>query len=188
MALLEEGKPKRWDKRLTGGMPMHLKLSRLKADSGDIKVSVSVLRVDPRQKAIFSLSLCVCVCLSLGYDEIKRLPQLLHIVCLQMGKTKIFIKNPHTLFDLEDQRAVALFPVAVLLQSKARSYICRRRYVRFLAVVDRVGALARGYLARARYRRILYGCVKEAFSTDIRDIHFCYYIIYTDDLNVTPEL
>lgn len=84
----------------------------------------------------------------------------------QMGKTKIFIKNPHTLFDLEDQRAMALFPVIVILQAKARGYVCRRRYVRFLAVIGRVGALARGFLARARYRRLLYGCEKE-FSPQI---------------------
>lgn len=75
----------------------------------------------------------------------------------QMGKTKIFIKNPHTLFDLEDQRTPALFPVAVILQAKFRGYMCRQRYVRFLAVIDRVGALARGFLARIRYRRMLRG-------------------------------
>lgn len=75
----------------------------------------------------------------------------------QLGKTKIFIKNPHTLFDLEDQRTAALFPVAVMLQSKFRAYTCRRRYLHFLAIFRRVGALVRGFLARIRYRRMVKG-------------------------------
>ncbi|CAM9168994.1 unnamed protein product, partial [Laminaria digitata] len=110
-ALLEEGRPKQWDKRYTGGKAIDLKVPRLCADSGDIK----------------------------------------------LGKTKIFIKHPHMLFDLEDQRIPGLFAVAVIIQSKARGFICRWRYVRFLAVIGRVAAVARGFLARLRYRRILDG-------------------------------
>ena len=37
-ALLEEGRPKQWDKRFTGGKTIDLKVPRLCADSGDIKV------------------------------------------------------------------------------------------------------------------------------------------------------
>ena len=74
-----------------------------------------------------------------------------------MGKTKIFIKHPHTLFDLEDQRQPALFPVAVIIQAVARGFVARWRYLRFLAAIGRVGPVARGFLARQRYRRVLYG-------------------------------
>lgn len=74
-----------------------------------------------------------------------------------MGKTKIFIKQPHTLFDLEDQRQPALFAVAVIIQAQARGFVRRWRYVRFLAVIGRVAAVARGFLARQRYYRILGG-------------------------------
>ena len=61
------------------------------------------------------------------------------------------------LFDLEDQRVPGLFAVAVIIQSKARGFICRWRYLRFLAVIGRVAAVARGFLARLRYHRILNG-------------------------------
>ncbi|CAM9723719.1 unnamed protein product [Ectocarpus sp. 6 AP-2014] len=110
-ALLEEGRPKRWESHRTGGQPVTLNVPRLCADSGDIK----------------------------------------------MGKTKVFIKQPHTLFDLEDQRQPALFAVAVIIQSKARGFVRRSRYIRFQAVIGRVAAVARGFLARQRYYRILGG-------------------------------
>lgn len=74
-----------------------------------------------------------------------------------MGKTKIFIKHPHMLFDLEDQRGPALFAVSTIIQAKARGFISRMRYLRFQAVIGRVAAVARGFLARLRYRRILEG-------------------------------
>ncbi|CAM9656497.1 unnamed protein product [Ectocarpus sp. 12 AP-2014] len=111
VALLEEGRPKRWESHRTGGKAVTLNVPRLCADSGDIK----------------------------------------------MGKTKIFIKQPHTLFDLEDQRQPALFAVAVIIQSKARGFVRRWRYVRFQAVIGKVAAVARGFLARQRYYRILGG-------------------------------
>lgn len=37
-ALLEEGKPKQWNPRLTGGRPVALRVPRQCADSGEIKV------------------------------------------------------------------------------------------------------------------------------------------------------
>lgn len=39
-ALLEEGRPKQWDKHFTGGETIDLKVPRLCADSGDIKVGL----------------------------------------------------------------------------------------------------------------------------------------------------
>ncbi|CAM9504516.1 unnamed protein product [Pylaiella littoralis] len=110
-AILEEGRPKRWESHRTGGKTITLNVPKLCADSGDIKV----------------------------------------------GKTKIFIKHPHTLFALEDQRQPALFAVAAIIQAKARGFVRRWRYIRFLAVIGKVAAVARGFLARQRYGRILDG-------------------------------
>ncbi|CAN0116511.1 unnamed protein product [Discosporangium mesarthrocarpum] len=44
---------------------------------------------------------------------------------MQLGRTKIFIKRPETLFKLEDQRALAITPVVVMVQSRARAYLYR---------------------------------------------------------------
>eukprot|EP01102_Stenamoeba_stenopodia_P011541 TRINITY_DN3559_c0_g1_i1.p1 TRINITY_DN3559_c0_g1~~TRINITY_DN3559_c0_g1_i1.p1 ORF type:complete len:962 (+),score=289.09 TRINITY_DN3559_c0_g1_i1:505-3390(+) len=44
-----------------------------------------------------------------------------------MGKTKIFIKNPTTLFTLEEKREAALPKVVILMQKVFRGYMVRRR-------------------------------------------------------------
>lgn len=197
-ALLEEGRPKQWDKRFTGGKTIDLKVPRLCADSGDIKVgragdlcrvrnggtSFLVLGAQPLSRMESNRSFCrghplfalaaapyhygatspshktvePCKYRKPATSPFVRPPPPPDPDTLpQLGKTKIFIKHPHMLFDLEDQRIPGLFAVAVIIQSKARGFVCRRRYVRFLAVIGRVAAVARGFLARLRYRRTLDG-------------------------------
>jgi len=46
----------------------------------------------------------------------------------ELGKTKVFIRNPPTLFYFEEEREKALPRVAVILQAAARGFMARRKY------------------------------------------------------------
>jgi myosin-1 len=43
------------------------------------------------------------------------------------GRTKIFIRNPRTVFDLEDQRRAKLDDIAVLIQKMVRGWLAKTR-------------------------------------------------------------
>ncbi|XP_065183961.1 unconventional myosin-Ia-like [Sycon ciliatum] len=45
------------------------------------------------------------------------------------GRSKIFIRNPKTVFDLEDQRRESLNRIATLIQTVYRGYVCRTRFL-----------------------------------------------------------
>ncbi|KAG5179113.1 P-loop containing nucleoside triphosphate hydrolase protein [Tribonema minus] len=113
MALLSGGKPKRWDRGLTGGKPLVLPPLKVSLDSQEVV----------------------------------------------MGRTKVFIRHPDTLFALEEQWARTLAPVATLLQRCVRAYCRRRVYRKAVAAAPRAHALARGFLARQVYRRVRGGVI-----------------------------
>lgn len=51
------------------------------------------------------------------------------------GRTKIFIRTPHTLFDMERCRSALIPRLIVLLQKMWRGALCRRRYRRMVAAM-----------------------------------------------------
>eukprot|EP01091_Cochliopodium_minus_P000432 TRINITY_DN1040_c0_g1_i1.p1 TRINITY_DN1040_c0_g1~~TRINITY_DN1040_c0_g1_i1.p1 ORF type:complete len:1025 (+),score=324.78 TRINITY_DN1040_c0_g1_i1:24-3077(+) len=71
--------------------------------------------------------------LKIGQDEFR------------MGKTKVFIRNPKTLFFFEDKRAEALPKVVTLIQKTFRGYLCRKN-------VSKQRAAMKIQLAYRRYR------------------------------------
>lgn len=54
---------------------------------------------------------------------------------VKYGHTKIFIRSPRTLFELEQARAKLIPGIVILLQKQWRGAICRRRYKKMLAAL-----------------------------------------------------
>eukprot|EP00026_Physarum_polycephalum_P001191 Phypoly_transcript_01192.p1 GENE.Phypoly_transcript_01192~~Phypoly_transcript_01192.p1 ORF type:complete len:594 (+),score=69.95 Phypoly_transcript_01192:1500-3281(+) len=71
-----------------------------------------------------------------------------------LGKTKIFIQNPTTLFYFEEKRAVAMPKIATLIQKIWRGYKARCEYERLLAAIT-LESYVRMYRARHWYKRTL---------------------------------
>lgn len=93
----------------------------------------------------------------------------------QLGKTKIFIKDPKTLFHLEDTRDAAVERLVTRIQARWRGYIARVHYERLRAVVC-IQRVFRVYLTRrlhlkmrARATHIYSGNKKRLRGTLYRD-------------------
>jgi myosin-1 len=62
-----------------------------------------------------------------------------------MGKTKIFVKNPNTLFQLEEERDEKLEQVAKVIQDAWRMFLIRREIGQYYeALLARCDGLALG--------------------------------------------
>ncbi|CAD5111227.1 DgyrCDS558 [Dimorphilus gyrociliatus] len=58
---------------------------------------------------------------------------------VQLGKTKVFIKTPQTVFTLETKRQESIPGLVILLQTVTRAALARKRYKRTLAATKIVG-------------------------------------------------
>ena len=73
---------------------------------------------------------------------------------VKFGKTKLFIRNPKTLFYFEDQRDLKLPQVATQIQANWRGYIQRKKYVRTIAA-RRIQSLVKMFVERKKYVRTI---------------------------------
>ncbi|XP_053554567.1 unconventional myosin-Ib isoform X3 [Bombina bombina] len=70
------------------------------------------------------------------------------------GRSKIFIRNPRTLFKLEDLRKERLEDLATLIQKIYRGWKCRTRFLLMKESQVVIAAWVRRYLQQNKYRRI----------------------------------
>ncbi|KAF7269721.1 hypothetical protein GWI33_017239 [Rhynchophorus ferrugineus] len=87
-----------------------------------------------------------------------------HLVCqlgyesceYQMGKTKLFIRHPQTLFRTEDAFQLKKHDIAAIIQAHWKGHVQRTKFLKLKAAVIVVQKNARRYLARtnAKKRRI----------------------------------
>ena len=70
-----------------------------------------------------------------------------------VGKTKVFIKAPLTVFRLESTRSAVLPLVATVINKIARRYLCRLAFVKALHSITKVGAEIRKFNAVRSYKR-----------------------------------
>ncbi|XP_027849458.2 unconventional myosin IC [Aphis gossypii] len=70
----------------------------------------------------------------------------------KIGKTKIMIKNPQTIFEIENRFQASKHTLATIIQSVWRGYMARKRYTKTRTLVIHCQRLAR---QRLRYRRSL---------------------------------
>ncbi|XP_065839410.1 unconventional myosin-Ia-like isoform X2 [Oscarella lobularis] len=70
------------------------------------------------------------------------------------GRTKIFIRNPATLFDLEDRRRAKMHDLATLIQKVFKGWLQWRQYqeMRYAATV--IASVWKGYQDRTRYNSL----------------------------------
>ncbi len=71
----------------------------------------------------------------------------------QLGRTKVFIKDPRTLFRLEEQREIAIERLIVKIQTRWRGYIARVKFERLKAIVM-IQRVFRSYLTRRLYLKM----------------------------------
>jgi myosin-1 len=84
----------------------------------------------------------------------------------RFGKTKIFLRNPTTLFYLEEQREKFLPRVAILMQSAWRGYVARRQLRRIKAAIM-VQKIWKGFKVRREYRTNKEGLLKQKTATKV---------------------
>ncbi|XP_069509649.1 unconventional myosin-Ia [Ambystoma mexicanum] len=70
------------------------------------------------------------------------------------GRTKIFIRNPRTLFNLEDRRKQSMHKLALLIQKVYLGWKCRKEYQRMRQSQIVLSAWFRGNHQRKRYLNI----------------------------------
>ncbi|XP_007948197.1 unconventional myosin-Ia [Orycteropus afer afer] len=73
---------------------------------------------------------------------------------LAFGKTKIFIRNPKTLFYLEEQRRLKLQQLATLIQKTYRGWRCRTHYQLMRKSQILISSWFRGNMQKKRYGKI----------------------------------
>jgi myosin-1 len=71
----------------------------------------------------------------------------------RLGLSKVFIRKPNTLFDLEEKREMQLPNVAIMIQRLFRGYRARKEYERHRAA-NKIIKLYRGYKTRKDYERL----------------------------------
>ena len=69
-----------------------------------------------------------------------------------IGKTKVFIRAPSTLFQLEAHRSKRIAELATKLEATVRAHQGYKRFQRFRAALVKVQALGRGHLAAVAYQ------------------------------------
>ncbi|NXG49502.1 MYO1A protein, partial [Psilopogon haemacephalus] len=72
---------------------------------------------------------------------------------LAFGHTKIFIRSPRTLFDLEKRRQERLVQLAVLIQKVFRGWRCRTQYQLMRKSQILISAWFRGHRQKSRYQQ-----------------------------------
>ncbi|XP_067385770.1 unconventional myosin-Ia [Emydura macquarii macquarii] len=70
---------------------------------------------------------------------------------LAYGRTKIFIRSPSTLFDLEERRRLRVAELATLIQKMYRGWKCRTHYQLMRKSQIIISAWFRGYAQKKRY-------------------------------------
>ncbi|KAK6970814.1 unconventional myosin-Ib, partial [Biomphalaria glabrata] len=70
------------------------------------------------------------------------------------GKTKIFIRNPRLLFDMEERRRERMHHLATLIRATWLQYKYRKLYQRMRASQIIIAAIYRGYWAKKRYQKV----------------------------------
>nr|P47807.2 RecName: Full=Unconventional myosin-Ia; AltName: Full=Brush border myosin I; Short=BBM-I; Short=BBMI; AltName: Full=Myosin I heavy chain; Short=MIHC [Gallus gallus]AAB38373.1 brush border myosin I heavy chain [Gallus gallus] len=73
---------------------------------------------------------------------------------LAYGHTKIFIRSPRTLFDLEKRRQQRVAELATLIQKMFRGWCCRKRYQLMRKSQILISAWFRGHMQRNRYKQM----------------------------------
>ena len=68
----------------------------------------------------------------------------------QIGRTKVFIRNPLTLFRLEEDRNAAKHRLASLIRARFLAYWHRKNYKKMRAAAIKMEAVVRGHQVRAR--------------------------------------
>lgn len=69
------------------------------------------------------------------------------------GRSKVFIRNPKTLFLLEDKRRAATILLAVKIQSMFRGWVQRTRFKKMRKAQITLSSNYRGFVARRQYRK-----------------------------------
>jgi len=88
----------------------------------------------------------------------------------RLGKTKVFIRNPKTLFFLEEQRELSMPKVVAMMQAAWRGYLCRAQWAERKAAIN-IQLFYRKYVFR-RYFNKLY----QAFANVRSDKHYGKYV------------
>ena len=77
-----------------------------------------------------------------------------------LGRSKVFIKHPKALTDLETARRASLMPVAAIIQARWRLVHTRSAYLKMRASSVRIQARARQLNAEQRKKRALIGVIR----------------------------
>ncbi|XP_053564146.1 unconventional myosin-Ia [Bombina bombina] len=75
------------------------------------------------------------------------------------GRTKIFIRTPSTLFDLEERRRKRMNELATLIQKIFRGWICRRHYQHMRKSQIIISAYYRGYAQKKKYNKMKFSAL-----------------------------
>uniref|UniRef100_A0A8D0B387 Unconventional myosin-Ia n=1 Tax=Salvator merianae TaxID=96440 RepID=A0A8D0B387_SALMN len=73
---------------------------------------------------------------------------------LAYGHTKIFIRMPRTLFDLEERRQKRLGELATLIQATFRAWKCRKSYQQIRKSQIMISAWYRGHMQKKKYTKM----------------------------------
>ncbi|NWI26513.1 MYO1A protein, partial [Sula dactylatra] len=73
---------------------------------------------------------------------------------LAFGHTKIFIRSPRTLFDLESRRQERVVQLATLIQKTFRGWRCRTRYQQMRKSQIIISAWFRGHMQKNKYKQM----------------------------------
>ncbi|XP_038234668.1 unconventional myosin-Ia isoform X2 [Dermochelys coriacea] len=86
-------------------------------------------------------------------DGVQALLTNLHVPTAELayGHTKIFIRTPRTLFDLEDRRQLRVAELASLIQATYRGWKCRTHYQQMRKSQIAISAWFRGQAQQKRY-------------------------------------
>ncbi|KAM8975581.1 unconventional myosin-Ia isoform 1-T1 [Pelodytes ibericus] len=78
---------------------------------------------------------------------------------IAFGRTKIFIRTPSTLFDLEDRRRKRLGELATLIQKMFRGWKCRTHYKLMRKSQIVIAAFYRGHAQQKKYKNIKFSAL-----------------------------
>ncbi|NXC77995.1 MYO1A protein, partial [Anhinga anhinga] len=73
---------------------------------------------------------------------------------LAFGHTKVFIRSPHTLFDLESRRQERMVQLATLIQKIYRGWRCRTQYQQMRKSQIIISAWFRGHMQKNKYKQM----------------------------------
>ncbi|KAG8452470.1 hypothetical protein GDO86_004309 [Hymenochirus boettgeri] len=76
-----------------------------------------------------------------------------------LGHTKIFIRTPSTLFDLEERRRHRLDELATIIQKIYRGWQCRIQYLNMRKSQILISAVYRGFAQKKKYQKIKFSAL-----------------------------